>query len=203
MASPKAPKDKFFEKVNNPYLAGVLQHPQSIEMRVGVLHIRDVEGPKKTGSMEARLEAMEQQVFKCQGMVERGLNANLMMITEFTNKHKIDANDIGKNLSRLYDRIDHLQAEIYDLQNQNFSFEALDKGAIEILGPYGISYTFRRLAERISQLQSGSVVRRVRYEPWPPTSLTARHLQFTIEAQMETDEIQALAKVDIQALDKR
>ena len=48
------------------------------------------------------------------------------------------------------------------------SFKALDKGAIEILGPYGISYTFRRLAERISQLQSGSVVRRVRYEPWPP-----------------------------------
>ncbi|ERN04667.1 hypothetical protein AMTR_s00076p00110780 [Amborella trichopoda] len=37
------------------------------------------------------------------------------------------------------------------------SLEALDKGAIEILGPYGISYTFRRLAERISQLQSGSL----------------------------------------------
>nr|YP_010131424.1 NADH dehydrogenase subunit 5 [Bruguiera sexangula]YP_010131458.1 NADH dehydrogenase subunit 5 [Bruguiera x rhynchopetala]QPZ76244.1 NADH dehydrogenase subunit 5 [Bruguiera sexangula]QPZ76302.1 NADH dehydrogenase subunit 5 [Bruguiera x rhynchopetala] len=37
------------------------------------------------------------------------------------------------------------------------SFEALDKGAIEILGPYGISYIFRRLAERISQLQSGFV----------------------------------------------
>nr|AEN56118.1 NADH dehydrogenase subunit 5 [Cucumis melo subsp. melo] len=37
------------------------------------------------------------------------------------------------------------------------SFSALDKGAIEILGPYGISYTFRRLAERISQLQSGFV----------------------------------------------
>ncbi|KAE8771573.1 40S ribosomal protein S5-1 [Hordeum vulgare] len=72
MTSPKAPKDKFFEKVINPYLAGVLQHPQSIEMREGVLHIRDVEGPKKTGSMEARLEAMEQQVFKCQGMVECG-----------------------------------------------------------------------------------------------------------------------------------
>ncbi|KAE8820930.1 40S ribosomal protein S5-1 [Hordeum vulgare] len=121
MASPKVPKDKFFEKVINPYLAGVLQHPQSIEMHEGVLHIRDVEGPKKTGSVEARLEAMEQQVFKCQGMVERGLNANHMMITEFTNKHKIDANDIGKHLSRLYDRIDHLQAQIYDLQNQNYA----------------------------------------------------------------------------------
>ncbi|KAE8815392.1 40S ribosomal protein S5-1 [Hordeum vulgare] len=89
-------------------------------MREGMLHIRDVEGPKKTESMEMRLEAMEQQVFKCQGMVEHGLNANHMMITEFTNKHKIDANDIGKHLSRLYDRIDQLQGQIYDLQNQNF-----------------------------------------------------------------------------------
>ncbi|KAE8819043.1 40S ribosomal protein S5-1 [Hordeum vulgare] len=92
-------------------------------MREGMLHIRDVEGPKKTGRVEARLEAMEQQVFKCQGMVERGLNANHMMITEFTNKHKIDANDIGKHLSRLYDGIDHLQAQIYDLQNQNCEYE--------------------------------------------------------------------------------
>ncbi|KAE8819079.1 40S ribosomal protein S5-1 [Hordeum vulgare] len=103
MASPKAPKDKIFEKVINPYLAGVLQHTQSIEMREGMLHICDVEGPKKTGSLEARLEVMEQQVFKCQGMAERGLNANHVMITEFTNKHKIDANDIGEHLSRLFE----------------------------------------------------------------------------------------------------
>ncbi|KAE8820575.1 hypothetical protein D1007_01319 [Hordeum vulgare] len=89
-------------------------------MRQGMLHIRDVEGPKKTGSMETRLEAMEQQVFKCQGMVGRGLNAIHMMITEFTSKHKIDANDIGKHLSRLYDRIDQLEGQIYDLQNQNY-----------------------------------------------------------------------------------
>ncbi|KAE8799974.1 40S ribosomal protein S5-1 [Hordeum vulgare] len=88
-------------------------------MREGMLHIRDVEGPKKTGSVETRLEAMEQQVFKCQGMVERAINANHMMITEFTNKHRIDANDIGKHLSRLYDRVDQLQGQIYDLQNQN------------------------------------------------------------------------------------
>ncbi|KAE8820261.1 40S ribosomal protein S5-1 [Hordeum vulgare] len=84
-----------------------------------MLHIRDVEGPKKTGSVETRLEAMEQQVFKCQGMVERGLNANHMMITEFTSNHKMDAIDIGKHLSRLYDRVDQLQGQIYDLQNQN------------------------------------------------------------------------------------
>ena len=56
MTSPSAPKDKFLEKVINPYLKEVLRHPQAIEMREGVLHIRDVEGPKETGSMEKRLE---------------------------------------------------------------------------------------------------------------------------------------------------
>src|SRR3990170_5965802 len=123
MASPSAPKDKFFEKVINPYLAEVLQHPQTVEMGEGVLHIRDTEGPKKTGSVETRLEEVERQVFKCQGMVERGLNANHMMITEFTSKHKIYAKDIGDHLFKLYDRIDHLQAQIYDLQNQNCEYE--------------------------------------------------------------------------------
>ncbi|KAE8773761.1 40S ribosomal protein S5-1 [Hordeum vulgare] len=97
----------------------VLRHPQSVKMSEGMLHIYDVEGPKKTGSVETRLDAMEQQVFKCQGMVERGLNANHMMITEFTINHKMDAIDIGKHLSRLYDRVDQLQGQIYDLQNQN------------------------------------------------------------------------------------
>ncbi|KAE8811748.1 40S ribosomal protein S5-1 [Hordeum vulgare] len=101
----------------------VLKHPQSIKMSEGMLHIRDVEGPKKTGSVETRLEAMEQQVFKCQGMVERGLNANHMMITEFTSNHKMDAIDIGKHLSRLYDKVDQLQGQIYDVQNQNCEYE--------------------------------------------------------------------------------
>ena len=70
MSSSSAPKDKFFVKVINPYLADVLQHPQTIEMHEGLLHIRDVEGPRKTRSTEARLEALEQQVFKCQEMVD-------------------------------------------------------------------------------------------------------------------------------------
>ena len=68
MTSPSALKDKFFEKVINPYLAEVLQHPQTIEMCEGVLNIHDVEGPRHTGSMETKLEAVDQEVFKCQGM---------------------------------------------------------------------------------------------------------------------------------------
>ena len=123
MTPPSAPKDKFFEKVINPYLAEVLRHPQTIEMREGVLHIRDVEGPKKTGSVETRPEAMEQQVFKCQGMVKHGLNANPMMIAEFTNKHKLDPKSIEEAIFRLHEKIEHLQAQIYDPQNQNYEYE--------------------------------------------------------------------------------
>nr|QXT44704.1 NADH dehydrogenase subunit 5 [Nitellopsis obtusa] len=37
------------------------------------------------------------------------------------------------------------------------SLKTLDKGAISILGPYGISTTFRKLAKQISTLQSGFV----------------------------------------------
>ncbi|KAE8780388.1 40S ribosomal protein S5-1 [Hordeum vulgare] len=117
----------------------MLKHPQSIKMSEGMLHIRDVEGTKKTGSVETRLGAMEQQVFKCQGMVEHGLNGNQTMITEFTSNHKMDAIDIGKHLSRLYDRVDQLQGQIYDLKNQNSMTSPKapkDKILEKVINPY-------------------------------------------------------------------
>ena len=39
--------------------------------------------------MEARLEAMEQDVFRCKGMVERGLNVNHLMITDLSHDLKV------------------------------------------------------------------------------------------------------------------
>ncbi|KAE8806651.1 40S ribosomal protein S5-1 [Hordeum vulgare] len=76
MAASSSSQDKFFDNVINPYVREVRPHPQAMQMHDGVLRIRDVQGPKETGSVEARLEAMEQEVFRCKGMVERGLNAN-------------------------------------------------------------------------------------------------------------------------------
>ena len=128
MLSSSAPKDQFFKKVINPYLSEVLQHPQTIEMREGLLHIRDVEGPRKTGSTKARLEALEQQVFKCQEMVERGLDSNHIMITELTNNHNLDAKDIGEAIFKLHEKIEHLQAQIYDPQNQIVSMSIDSRG---------------------------------------------------------------------------
>jgi hypothetical protein len=128
MAPPSSSKDKFYEKVINPYLPEVMKHPQAIEMHEGVLHIRDVQGPKKTGSVEARLETVEQEIFKCQEMVERELSANHSMITEFTRDHKVDGQSMGDIIFKLNERIDYLQGQIYDLQNQNFEYEVRFKG---------------------------------------------------------------------------
>ena len=123
MAAPSSSKDEFFEKVVNPYLPGVMKHPQVIEMCEGLLHIRDVQGPKKTGSVESRLEAVEQEVFLCKGMVERGLDANHLMFKESTRDRKLDAKNFGEAISKLQEKFDHLQAQIYDLQNQNCEYE--------------------------------------------------------------------------------
>lgn len=41
------------------------------------------QGPKKEGSEKTRLVAVEQKIFKCQRMVERGLSANHSMIKNF------------------------------------------------------------------------------------------------------------------------
>ena len=74
--------------------------------------------------METRLEAMEQQVFKCQEMVERGLDSNHIMITEFTNNNnKLGDKDIGEAIFKIHEKIERLQAQIYDLQNQNCEYE--------------------------------------------------------------------------------
>ena len=97
-----------------------MKHPQAIEMREGVLHIRDVQGPKKRGSMEARLEAVEQDIFKCQGMVERGLNANHLMITDFTRDHKVDGRSMKDIVFTFNEKINFLQSQLSDLQNQVF-----------------------------------------------------------------------------------
>ncbi|KAE8772874.1 40S ribosomal protein S5-1 [Hordeum vulgare] len=120
MASTSSSEDKFYEKVIKLYLPKVMKQPQVIEMRERVLHIRDVQGPKNTGSMDARLEAVEQEIFKCQGMVEHGLNANHSMIMEFTDVHKVDGQCVKGIIFNFNEQINYLQSQIYDLQKSKF-----------------------------------------------------------------------------------
>ncbi|KAE8798684.1 40s ribosomal protein s5-1 [Hordeum vulgare] len=98
-----------------------MKHPQAIEMSDLVLHIRDVQGPKKQGSEKARLVAVEEEIFKCQGIVEHGLSANHSMITDFIRENKLDTKSMGAFLSKIQEQLGRLQDEIYELQVQNCS----------------------------------------------------------------------------------
>ncbi|KAE8799041.1 40S ribosomal protein S5-1 [Hordeum vulgare] len=128
MAASSSSKDEFFDNVINPYLSEVIRHPQAIQMRNGVLHIFDVQGPKGAGSVEARLEAMEHEVFRCKGMVERGFNANHLMITDYTRDLKVDGKSMKDCVFSLNEQINFLHSKIHDLQSQVFEYEARFKG---------------------------------------------------------------------------
>ncbi|KAE8815156.1 40s ribosomal protein s5-1 [Hordeum vulgare] len=123
MTSPSPSKDKFFEKVISTYLAEVTRHPQDIGMREGVLHMWYGQGPKE-GRERARLAAVEQEIFKCQEMVERGLSANHSMITYFICENKLDTKKVGEDLVKLQERVDHLQDQVYELKSQNCDYES-------------------------------------------------------------------------------
>ncbi|KAE8794056.1 40S ribosomal protein S5-1 [Hordeum vulgare] len=100
-----------------------MKRPPSIEMRDEVPHIRDVQVPKKMGTVEASLEAVEQEVFWCQGMVEHGLSANNTVITKFIHDLKVDSKPLEDIVFALNDQINFLQGQDFDLQNQIFEYE--------------------------------------------------------------------------------
>ncbi|KAE8777383.1 hypothetical protein D1007_49858 [Hordeum vulgare] len=123
MASPKSPNDKFFINVINPYLIEVKRHPQTLWVEDGVLQKEDLKGPVKEGSTRARLEELEQEVFKYKLMIERGVEANCDIIAELKREHEEEMKEVRSIISALETIVFELQGHIYDLQNQNCEYE--------------------------------------------------------------------------------
>ena len=55
--------------------------------------------------------------------MECGINASHKMLVEFTNNYEPDAKNTNEAIFKLQEKIEHLQAQIYDLQNQNCEYE--------------------------------------------------------------------------------
>ncbi|KAE8819360.1 hypothetical protein D1007_02862 [Hordeum vulgare] len=123
MASPNSPKDKFFVNVINPYLAEVKRHPQTLWVEDGVLHKEDLKGPVKEGSTEARMEEVEQDVFKYKLMIDRGVKANFDIIAELKKQHEKERKEVRSIISALETKVFELQGHIYNLQNHNCEYE--------------------------------------------------------------------------------
>src|SRR3954464_2154460 len=123
MASSSSPKDKFVVNVINPYLAEVRKHPHVLHVEDGVLHKEDLEGPVKEGSTDERLKEMEQEVIKYKKMVERSVEATFDMMNELKAFHKKETKEMLSSLAALEEKIYEIQAQVYDLQNQNCEYE--------------------------------------------------------------------------------
>ncbi|KAE8821099.1 hypothetical protein D1007_00952 [Hordeum vulgare] len=123
MAYPKSPKNKFLVNVINPYLAEVKRHPQTLWVEDGVLHKEDLKGPVKEGSTRARLEEVEQEVFKYKFMIERGVKDNCDIISELKREHEEEMKEVRSIISALETKVFELHGHIYDLQNQNCEYE--------------------------------------------------------------------------------
>ncbi|KAE8777265.1 hypothetical protein D1007_50033 [Hordeum vulgare] len=123
MASPKSPKDKFLINAINPYLAKVKRHPLTLWVEDGFLHKEDLKGPVKEGSTWARLEEVEQEVFKYKLMIERGVEANCDIIAKLKREHEEEMKEVRSTISTLETKVFELQGNIYDLQNQNCEYE--------------------------------------------------------------------------------
>ena len=87
MSSSGVPKGKPLKESANPYMAELKRHPQEMRKVDRILVREDVRGPKKEGDVMARLEEVEHEVFRYQKMMERGVEANHMIVSELKHKH--------------------------------------------------------------------------------------------------------------------
>jgi hypothetical protein len=69
-------------------------HPKELSLRDGELQIKDVQGPTGEGSREARMEALEQEVFKYKKIAEREVDIIYRINQELTAKHKKETAEI-------------------------------------------------------------------------------------------------------------
>ena len=64
MSSSGPSKDNFFVNVVNPYMNELKMHPKELLLKDGKVQEEHVRGPKGEGSLEARMEELEQEDFR-------------------------------------------------------------------------------------------------------------------------------------------
>ncbi|KAK1648776.1 hypothetical protein QYE76_066581 [Lolium multiflorum] len=113
-------KDSFFEDVVNPYMNELKMHPKELLLVDGELQIKDVQGPKGEGSLEDRMEKLEQEVFNYKKMAEREVDIFHKIVSELIDGHKKETAKLWDDIFSLHDTTNKLQAQLYDVHNQNY-----------------------------------------------------------------------------------
>jgi hypothetical protein len=78
------------------------RHPKELSLKDGKLQIKDLQGPKGEGSLEARMEALEQEVFKYKRMVEREVDIIHRINQDLIAKHKKETAELWDDILSLH-----------------------------------------------------------------------------------------------------
>ena len=123
MSSSGVPEDNPLVDAVNPYMAELKMHPKELSRKDGKLQIKDVQSPKGEGNLEARMEKLEQEVFMYRKMAEREVDIFYKINAALMGKHKKEVADLWNDIFSLHETTNKLQAQIYNLQNQNCEYE--------------------------------------------------------------------------------
>jgi hypothetical protein len=117
-------KENSLADIINPYKRELKMHPKELSLKDGKVQIEDVRGPKGGGSLEARMEELEQEVFRYKKMAERKVDIIHRINQELIAKHKKETAELWDDILSLHETTNTLQAQLYNLQNQNYEYEA-------------------------------------------------------------------------------
>jgi hypothetical protein len=124
MSSSGSSEENSIADIINPYMRELKMHLKELSLKDGELQIEDVQGPTGEGSLEARMEALEQEVFKYKKIAECEVDIIYRINQELVAKHKKETAELWDDILSLHETTNKLQAELYDLQNQNCEYEA-------------------------------------------------------------------------------
>jgi hypothetical protein len=117
MSSSGSSEENSLADIINPYMRKLKMHPKELSLEDGKLQIEDVQGPTGEGGLEARMEALEEEVFKYKKMAEREVDIIHRINQELIAKHKKETAKLWDDILSLHETTNKLQAQLYDLQN--------------------------------------------------------------------------------------
>jgi hypothetical protein len=94
MSSSGLSEENSLVDIINLYMRELKMHPKELSLKDGKVEIEDVRGPKGEGSLEARMEELEQEVFRYKKMAEREMDIIHRINQELISKHKKESAEL-------------------------------------------------------------------------------------------------------------
>ena len=119
-------EDSTKEGIVNHYLNSVMAPMKTLSFKEGVLLVEEVKAPKTTGTMEERLDDLEEKTFRYGTVVERSLDAHHFMNLELEKKveeYKERLEDLEEKYKDVIKKLERFQCLMWDIENQNCEYE--------------------------------------------------------------------------------